>query len=90
MWPIFGNLLQLGKFPHKDFASFFTTYGPLVYLRLGTLDAITTDDPDVIREILLRQDDVFASRPRTLAATHLAYGCSDVVLVLLEPHWKCG
>ena len=87
-WPIIGNLLQLGPLPHRDLADFCTTYGPLVYLRLGTVDAITTDDPDVIREILLRQDDVFASRPKTLAATYLAYGCGDVALAPLGPHWK--
>lgn len=87
-WPIVGNLLQLGQLPHRDFASFCEKYGPLVYLRLGSIDAITTNDPDTIREILLRQDDVFASRPRTLAAIHLAYGCGDVALAPLGPHWK--
>ncbi|KAL5700479.1 laurate 7-monooxygenase [Ranunculus cassubicifolius] len=87
-WPIFGNLLQLGPLPHKDFASFCDKYGPLVYLRLGSVDAITTNDPEIIREILLRQDEVFASRPKTLAAVHLAYGCGDVALAPLGPHWK--
>ncbi|PAN33487.1 hypothetical protein PAHAL_6G024800 [Panicum hallii] len=87
-WPIFGNLLQLSPLPHKDFARFCTKYGPLVYLRLGTIDAITTDDPEVIREILIQQDEVFASRPRTLAAVHLAYGCGDVALAPLGPNWK--
>ncbi|KAJ4805501.1 Cytochrome P450 family protein [Rhynchospora pubera] len=87
-WPIIGNLLQLGPLPHRDLAKFCTEYGPLVYLRLGNVDAITTDDPDVIREILLKQDDVLASRPSTLAAVHLAYGCGDVALAPLGPHWK--
>ncbi|KAF5195762.1 Cytochrome p450 [Thalictrum thalictroides] len=87
-WPIFGNLLQLGPLPHRDFANFCEKYGPLVYLRLGSVDAITTNDPDMIREILLRQDEVFASRPKTLAAVHLAYGCGDVALAPLGPHWK--
>ncbi|KAK4848143.1 hypothetical protein QYF36_009786 [Acer negundo] len=87
-WPIFGNLLQLGPLPHRDLASLCDKYGPLVYLRLGSVDAITTNDPDMIREILLRQDEVFASRPRTLAAVHLAYGCGDVALAPLGPHWK--
>lgn len=87
-WPIVGNLLQLGPLPHKDLATLCTEYGPLVYLRLGNVDAITTDDPQVIQEILLRQDDVFASRPRTLAAVHLAYGCCDVALAPLGPNWK--
>lgn len=87
-WPIVGNLLQLGQLPHRDLASFCEQYGPLVYLRLGSVHAITTNDPDIIREILLRQDEVFASRPRTLAAIHLAYGCSDVALAPLGPQWK--
>ncbi|RDX84180.1 Cytochrome P450 703A2, partial [Mucuna pruriens] len=87
-WPIVGNLLQLGKLPHRDLASLCDKYGPLVYLKLGNIDAITTNDPNIIREILLCQDDVFASRPHTLAAVHLAYGCGDVALAPLGPHWK--
>ncbi|KAJ6686428.1 CYTOCHROME P450 703A2-RELATED [Salix purpurea] len=86
--PVFGNLLQLGQQPHRDLASLCDKYGPLVYLRLGNVDAITTNDPEIIREILVRQDEVFASRPRTLAAVHLAYGCADVALAPLGPRWK--
>jgi cytochrome P450 len=87
-WPIVGNLFQLGQLPHRDLASLCDKYGPLVYLKLGNIDAITTNDPDIIREILVSQDDIFASRPRTLAAVHLAYGCGDVALAPLGPHWK--
>ncbi|KAG8391951.1 hypothetical protein BUALT_Bualt01G0240400 [Buddleja alternifolia] len=87
-WPIFGNLLQLGQLPHRDLAALCDKYGPLVYIRLGRVDAITTNDPDIIREILRQQDDVFASRPRTLAAERLAYGCGDVALAPLGPKWK--
>uniref|UniRef100_A0A7N0UHT1 Cytochrome P450 n=1 Tax=Kalanchoe fedtschenkoi TaxID=63787 RepID=A0A7N0UHT1_KALFE len=87
-WPVVGNLLQLGPLPHRDLAALADRYGPIVYLRLGSVDAITTNDPDTIKEILVRQDDVFASRPRTLAAVHLAYGCGDVALAPLGPHWK--
>ncbi|CAN4125030.1 unnamed protein product [Withania somnifera] len=68
--------------------SFCEKYGPLVYLRLGNVDAITTNDPEIIREILVQQDDAFASRPRTVAAVHLAYGCGDVALAPLGPKWK--
>ncbi|KAK7342733.1 hypothetical protein VNO80_25689 [Phaseolus coccineus] len=87
-WPIVGNLLQLGQLPHRDLASLCEKYGPLVYLKLGNIDAITTNDPNIIHEILVSQDDVFASRPNTLAAVHLAYGCGDVALAPLGPHWK--
>lgn len=87
-WPIVGNLLQLGPLPHRDLASLCRKYGPLVYLRLGSVGAITTSDPSVIRQILLQQDEAFASRPRTLAAVHLAYDCGDVALAPLGPRWK--
>lgn len=87
-WPIFGNLLQLGQLPHRDLAALCEKYGPIVYLRLGRVDAITTNDPKIIREILRQKDDIFASRPRTLAAEYLAYGCGDVALAPLGPKWK--
>lgn len=87
-WPIVGNLLQLGPIPHRNLASLCDQYGPLVYLKLGSVDAITTNDPEIIREILVKQDDVFASRPNTLAAIHLAYGRGDVALAPLGPQWK--
>ncbi|KAJ8444701.1 hypothetical protein Cgig2_030375 [Carnegiea gigantea] len=87
-WPIVGNLLQLGPLPHRDLATLCEKYGPLVYLKLGNVSAITTNDPDMIREILVRQDDIFASRPRTRAAAHLAYNCGDVALAPLGPRWK--
>ncbi|KAL2893269.1 hypothetical protein RDABS01_009178 [Bienertia sinuspersici] len=87
-WPLVGNLLQLGPLPHRDLAGFCEKYGPLVYLKLGNVDAITTNDPEIIREILVRQDDVFASRPRTLAAAHLAYNSGDVALAPMGPKWK--
>nr|AJO67233.1 flavonoid 3' hydroxylase-like protein [Ginkgo biloba] len=87
-WPIVGNLLQLGPLPHRDFAALCEKYGPLVYLRLGNIDAITTNDPEIIREILLKQDDAFASRPKTIAATYLAYKSRDVAFAPLGKHWK--
>ncbi|KAK9083877.1 hypothetical protein Scep_030348 [Stephania cephalantha] len=43
---------------------------------MGGVDAITTDDPEIIFEILLKQDDIFASRPKTVATIHLASGAS--------------
>ncbi|KAK9093324.1 LOW QUALITY PROTEIN: hypothetical protein Syun_028235 [Stephania yunnanensis] len=52
------------------------------------MDAITTDDPEIIREILIKQDGIFASRPKTVVAIHLAYGCSGVALAPLGSHWK--
>ncbi|KAH1247153.1 Cytochrome P450 703A2 [Glycine max] len=88
-WPIIvGNLLQLWQLSYRDLASLCNKYGPIVYLKLDKIDVITTNDFDIIRKILLSQDDVFASRPHTLVVVHLAYGCGDVALAPLGPHWK--
>ncbi|XP_074573228.1 cytochrome P450 703A2-like [Curcuma longa] len=87
-WPIVGNLMQLGLLPHKDMARFCSSYGPLVYLRLGAVDAITTDDPAVIREILIRQDNLFASRPKLVSAFQLSYGGRNIAFASMGPQWK--
>lgn len=87
-WPIVGNLTQLSLLPHKDMARFCSSYGPLVYLRLGAVDAITTDDPAVVREILVRQDDLFASRPKSVSAFQFTYGGRDIVFAPMGSQWK--
>ncbi|KAG6502918.1 hypothetical protein ZIOFF_035207 [Zingiber officinale] len=87
-WPIVGNLMQIGILPHKDMAHFCSSYGPLVYLRLGTVDAITTYDPAVVREILVRQDDLFASRPKLVSGFQLSYGGRGIAFAPMGPQWK--
>ncbi|KAJ7520404.1 hypothetical protein O6H91_19G004500 [Diphasiastrum complanatum] len=87
-WPIIGNLLQLGPLPHRTLAGLCRQYGPLVYLRIGSVHTVTTDCPQMIKELLFNQDEVFASRPRSTAGKLMAYDDMDVGLAPYGAHWK--
>ena len=87
-WPIVGNLFQLGPHPYKTLIKLHEQYGPLVKLKLGSVNVITTCTPEIIKEILYTQDEIFANRPRTLAIKYLAYDGQDIALAPYGPHWK--
>ncbi|XP_047945893.1 carnosic acid synthase-like [Salvia hispanica] len=58
--PILGNVLQLGRNPHKSLAELAKRYGPLMSLKLGTQFVGVVSSPEMAREILQRQGLVFS------------------------------
>lgn len=87
-WPIVGNLLQIGNVPHLGMQKFTQKYGPLVYIHIGMVPTVVTDDPKYVKEFLLKQDHVFASRPKNIASEHFTFGGNDIAFAPYGPHWK--
>ncbi|GLJ51046.1 hypothetical protein SUGI_1086770 [Cryptomeria japonica] len=87
-WPIVGNLLQIGPVPHSGMKKFTQKYGPLVYIHIGMVPAVVTDDPKYVKEFLLKQDRIFASRPKNIASEHFTFGGNDIAFAPYGPHWK--
>eukprot|EP00250_Pteridium_aquilinum_P006648 c16525_g1_i1 orf=446-2038(+) len=87
-WPIIGNLLQVGAIPHEGMRRLTQRYGPLVYLKLGSVKAVVTDDPKLVTEFLKKQDHVFASRPHNIASEHFTYGGQDIAFAPYGAHWR--
>ena len=83
-WPIVGNLLQIGPVPHLGMQK----YGPLVYIHIGMVPTVVTDDPKYIKEFLLKQDHIFASRPKNIASEHFTFGGNDIAFAPYGPHWR--
>ncbi|EFJ20668.1 hypothetical protein SELMODRAFT_108395 [Selaginella moellendorffii] len=87
-WPVIGNLLQIGPFPHKSMMEFTRRHGPLVYLKLGVVPTIVTDSPAIIRDILIKQDHIFASRPENIACQYFTYNGRDIAFAPYGQHWR--
>lgn len=87
-WPIIGNLLQVGAVPHEGTRKLTQQYGPLVFLKLGFVKAVVTDDPKLVTEFLKKQDHVFASRPHNIASEHFTYGGQDIAFAPYGAHWR--
>lgn len=61
-WPIIGNILQIGKAPHRSLADLSKIYGPVMSLSLGSLTTVIISSPEAAREVLKTHDQVLSGR----------------------------
>ena len=60
--PIIGNILELGNLPHQTLAKLSKIYGPIMSLKLGSTTTICISSPHVAKEVLQKNDQIFANR----------------------------
>jgi cytochrome P450 len=83
-----GNLLQLyqgGKNLHKTFASLAQQYGPIVYLRLGSVHTVVVSSPMMAKEFLKTHDQEFQYRPKPTLAAEILIGEKGMSMVVGGP-----
>ncbi|XP_001622402.2 cytochrome P450 3A41 [Nematostella vectensis] len=64
-WPYIGNLLEVGKYGglHKMQLHFSKIYGRVYKLFIGRAPTIVVSDPEIIKQILLKEFNKFPDRP---------------------------
>ncbi|CAK8542258.1 unnamed protein product [Lathyrus sativus] len=60
--PIIGNILELGKNPHKSLTKLSKIYGPIMTLKLGTITTIVISSPQVAKQVLQENSQIFSNR----------------------------
>lgn len=63
-FPLVGNLIQLGDRAHETMMKWAKTYGPIYQVYLGSQRVVVLNGTEIIREALIGQSEVFASRPQ--------------------------
>ncbi|XP_047976334.1 carnosic acid synthase-like [Salvia hispanica] len=87
--PIIGNMLQLGRNPHKSLARLSKTYGPLMSLKLGNQLAAVVSSPELAKEVLHKQGLVFAKAFTPLAVCVLGHDeVSMPMIPASSDQWK--
>lgn len=77
-WPIIGNLNLMGKLPHRSLDRLSKTYGPLMYIRLGSIPCVVASSAEMAREFLQTHDLTFSSRPQVASGKYTTYNYSDI------------
>ncbi|XP_058004286.1 cytochrome P450 93B16-like [Hevea brasiliensis] len=85
--PIIGHLHLLGPLIHHSFREISSRYGPLIYLRLGSISVVVASAPELAKELLKTHELTFSSRKHSIAIDHLTYN-SSFAFAPYGPYWK--
>uniref|UniRef100_A0A8C8VR01 Unspecific monooxygenase n=1 Tax=Pelusios castaneus TaxID=367368 RepID=A0A8C8VR01_9SAUR len=86
--PIVGNLLQLGEYPHLSFIQMRKKYGDVFLLKLGMVPVVVVNGLDMVKQVLLRDGERFAGRPKMHTFSFFADGKSLSFSVDYGESWK--
>ncbi|KAI3933621.1 hypothetical protein MKW92_030453 [Papaver armeniacum] len=87
-WPVIGNLPHLGMAVHQSLAAMAKTYGPIIYLRLGSVDVVVACSSSIASQFLKTHDSNFSSRPPNSGAKYIAYNNQDFVFAPYGRRWR--
>lgn len=86
--PIIGNLHRFGLLPHRSLYKLSQKYGPLMYLKLGSVPTIIASSAETAKEFLKTHDLECCSRPLLTPLDKLSYGFRDIVFVPYGEQWR--
>ncbi|KAI3970821.1 hypothetical protein MKX01_024468 [Papaver californicum] len=87
-WPVIGNLPHLGMAVHQSLAAMVKTYGPIIYLRLGSVNVVVACSASIASQFLKTHDSNFSNRPPNSGAKHIAYNYQDLVFAPYGRRWR--
>ncbi|KAJ4965656.1 hypothetical protein NE237_017505 [Protea cynaroides] len=86
--PIVGNMNMMDQLSHRGLAKLAKVYGGLLHLRLGFLHMVVVSTPEMARQVLQVQDNIFSNRPANIAIRYLTYDRADMAFAHYGPFWR--
>ncbi|XVF62145.1 hypothetical protein PTKIN_Ptkin08bG0193500 [Pterospermum kingtungense] len=86
--PIIGNMMMMDQLTHRGLAKLAQKYGGIFHLKMGFLHMVTVSDPEMARQVLQVQDNIFSNRPATIAIRYLTYDRADMAFAHYGPFWR--
>lgn len=87
-WPVIGNMGLVDQLTHRGLAKIAKQYGGIFHLRIGFLHLVAVSSPDVARQVLQVQDNIFSNRPASIAIRYLTYDRADMAFAHYGPFWR--
>ncbi|PON31982.1 Cytochrome P450, E-class, group I [Trema orientale] len=86
--PIIGHLHLLKQPLCKTLETFSLKHGPIFSLQLGCRTYLVVSSPSAVEDCFIKNDIVFANRPRSMASDHLSYNNSSFLLAAYGQLWR--
>ncbi|KAL7592681.1 hypothetical protein Lser_V15G34023 [Lactuca serriola] len=88
--PFIGNMLSMfsSELPHHVLRNLAIKHGPLMHLQLGEISALVVSSREMAKEILVKHDLAFASRPELLVSKTVMYNSQDIGFSPYGNHWR--
>nr|XP_043638517.1 cytochrome P450 93A2-like [Erigeron canadensis] len=86
--PIIGHLHLLSPIPHQAFYKLSSRYGPIFRVFLGSKPCFVVCSPEIAKEILKTNENVFVDRATNSTADYIGYGSKGLVFSPYGPYWK--
>ncbi|CAN4118271.1 unnamed protein product [Withania somnifera] len=87
-WPIFGSMFELGNEPHKTLMGLKQKYGPVVWLKLGSVNTMVILSAEAATEFFKNHDVTFAERSVTEVMKSHGYNKGSVALAPYGTYWR--
>ncbi|KAL3676218.1 hypothetical protein R1sor_026166 [Riccia sorocarpa] len=87
-WPVLGCIPRLGRLPHRTLAEFGKRYGPLMFMKMGSVNVVVASSSKVAEEFLKTHDRIWAHRSPPTAAKIVTYLCNGIVWTEYGPRWR--
>ncbi|KAF3677432.1 Cytochrome 71A4 [Capsicum annuum] len=79
---------KLGLYPHHSLQKLSRQYGPLMFLKLGSIDTVVVSSAEAASEIMKTHDLIFCDRPNSKVNKKLLYGFRDVSVAPYGEYWR--
>ncbi|KAH1082058.1 hypothetical protein J1N35_021819 [Gossypium stocksii] len=86
--PIIGNMMMMDQLTHRGLGKLAHKYGGIFHLKMGFLHMVAISNPEMARQVLQVQDNIFSNRPATIAISYLTYDRADMAFAHYGPFWR--
>ncbi|KAL5976446.1 hypothetical protein ACLOJK_020778 [Asimina triloba] len=87
-WPVFGNMFDLVSMPHHTLAGLRRKYGPVLSLRLGSMNTLVIMSATAASELFKNHDLSFAGRSINEAMRACCFNEGSMALGQYGPYWR--
>ncbi|KAH7858974.1 hypothetical protein Vadar_030028 [Vaccinium darrowii] len=87
-WPVIGNIFDLGATPHQDLYKLRFKYGPVIWLKFGSVNTMVIQSPKAAAELFKNHDSTFCDRKVTEVMRSCSYNQGSLALSKYGPYWR--